>query len=79
MTTGNVTPMRFDDAVRALEACSRPEPWRWSRLLRRAHAVHHRTGRAPYGFLVPIVPPRHQAAVASLRPVDTRALVENTS
>ena len=34
---------------------------------------------APYGLLVPIVPPRHQAAVASLRPVDTRALVENTS
>ena len=27
----------------------------------------------------PIVPPRHQAAVASLRPVDTRARVENTS
>ena len=54
-------------------------PWRWLRWLGRAHAVHHRTGRAPYGLLVPIVPPRHQAAVASLRPVDTRALIENTS
>ena len=57
----------------------RPLPGRWLRWLGRAHAVHHRTGGAPYGFLVPIVPPRHQAAVASLRPVETRALVENTS
>jgi beta-carotene 3-hydroxylase len=54
-------------------------PGRWLRWLGRAHAVHHRTGGAPYGFLVPIVPPRHRAAVASLRPIDTRALVENTS
>ena len=42
-------------------------------------AVPDRAGGAPYGFRVPIAPPRHQAAVASLRPVDTRALVENTS
>jgi beta-carotene 3-hydroxylase len=54
-------------------------PGRWLRRLGRAHAVHHRTGEAPYGFLVPIVPARHRAAVASLRPVETRALVENTS
>ena len=30
-----------------------------------AHDVHHRTGGAPYGMLVPIVPRRHRAASAS--------------
>jgi beta-carotene 3-hydroxylase len=54
-------------------------PGRWLERLGRAHAVHHRTGAAPYGFLVPIVPARHRAAVASLRTVETRALVVNTS
>jgi beta-carotene 3-hydroxylase len=54
-------------------------PGRWLERLGRAHFVHHRTGAAPYGFLLPIVPARHRAAVASLRPVETRALVSNTS
>ena len=54
-------------------------PGRWLERLGRAHLVHHRTGAAPYGFLLPIVPARHRAAVASLRPVETRALVSNTS
>jgi beta-carotene 3-hydroxylase len=54
-------------------------PGRGLEWLGRAHAVHHRTGAAPYGFLVPIVPARHRAAVVSLRTVETRALVPNTS
>jgi beta-carotene 3-hydroxylase len=54
-------------------------PGRWLERLGLAHAVHHRTGAAPYGFLVPIVPAKHRAAVATLRPVATRALVPNTS
>jgi beta-carotene 3-hydroxylase len=29
---------------------------RYVRWVARAHALHHRTGRAPYGFLVPVVP-----------------------
>lgn len=41
-----------------------------------AHRVHHRTGRAPYGFLVPIVP---RAARATFTGVGTRARVANTS
>jgi beta-carotene 3-hydroxylase len=52
---------------------------RWLRWVARSHEVHHRTGRAPYGFLVPIVPSRFRVATDSLRPVDTRARVENTS
>jgi beta-carotene 3-hydroxylase len=54
-------------------------PGAWLERLGRAHDVHHRTGAAPYGFLVPIVPGRHRTAVASLRAVETRALAANTS
>ena len=52
---------------------------RWLRWVAASHAVHHRTGAAPYGFLVPIVPARHRPAVISLRPVPTRARLEKTS
>lgn len=52
---------------------------RWLRWVARSHAVHHRTGGAPYGFLVPIVPARFRAATASLRVVGTRARAANTS
>jgi beta-carotene 3-hydroxylase len=51
----------------------------WLRWVGERHAVHHRTGAAPYGFLVPIDLPRYQAAVASLRGVDTRARLAKTS
>lgn len=54
-------------------------PIPWLRKVAAAHAVHHRTGRAPYGFLVPIVPASERAATASLRGVGTRARAENTS
>jgi beta-carotene 3-hydroxylase len=54
-------------------------PGRWLRWVASCHAVHHRDGRAPYGFLVPIVPARHRAAVSAFRGVDTLARVENTS
>ena len=54
-------------------------PGPWLRWLAEAHAVHHRTAKAPYGFLVPVAPRRFRAATASLRLVDTRARVENTS
>lgn len=43
------------------------------------HAVHHSTGGAPYGFLVPIVPAKQRVAVAAFRSDDTRARRENTS
>ena len=57
------------------------------RWVARAHAVHHRDGRAPYGFLVPIVPTdrlgRDRSAddvtVASFRPSDRRARRVKTS
>jgi beta-carotene 3-hydroxylase len=52
---------------------------RWLRRVADAHAVHHRWGEAPYGFLVPIVPARFRAATATLRAVGTRARVEKTS
>jgi beta-carotene 3-hydroxylase len=52
---------------------------RWLRWVARSHEVHHRSGAAPYGFLAPIVPARFRQATASLRPVVTRARVENTS
>jgi beta-carotene 3-hydroxylase len=52
---------------------------RWLRFLARAHDVHHRSGAAPYGFLLPIVPARFRQATASLRPFDTRARAEKTS
>jgi beta-carotene 3-hydroxylase len=38
-----------------------PLPGRRSRYIHwvvRAHALHHRTGRGPYGFLVPVIPRR---------------------
>lgn len=44
-----------------------------------AHEVHHRFGAAPFGFLVPIVPSRHRAAVATLTVSGTRARTVNTS
>ena len=52
---------------------------RWLRWVAVSHGVHHRTGAAPYGFLLPIEPARYQAAVTSLRTVGTRALVAKTS
>lgn len=52
---------------------------RYLRRVAGAHAVHHRFGEAPYGFLVPIVPARHRAATQTLRPVATRARAEKTS
>ena len=52
---------------------------RWLRWVAASHGVHHRTGAAPYGFLVPIVPARQRPAVYSLRPVPTRARLEKTS
>jgi beta-carotene 3-hydroxylase len=51
----------------------------WLRHVAAAHAVHHRHGRAPYGFLVPIVPARLRAATVTLRAVGTRARREKTS
>jgi beta-carotene 3-hydroxylase len=54
-------------------------PGRWLRWVAASHGVHHRTGGAPYGFLVPIVPARFRAATATLRGVGTRARVVNTS
>jgi beta-carotene 3-hydroxylase len=55
-------------------------PGPWMRWVGRRHAVHHHTGAAPYGFLLPIAPPpRYRAAVTSLRGVETRARVANTS
>ena len=61
--------------------------------VREAHRLHHRSGRAPYGFLLPIVPaatagPRRKArdgetearaTVPSLRPSGTRARPAKTS
>jgi beta-carotene 3-hydroxylase len=52
---------------------------RWLRWVARSHAVHHRTGAAPYGFLLPIVPARCRAATRALRVPGTRARVEKTS
>lgn len=58
----------------------RPVPHgRYLQWVAAAHAVHHRGSRAPYGFLVPIVPARYRNAVTSLRGADTLARVENTS
>lgn len=58
----------------------RPQlPGRWLKRVAAAHAVHHRWGKAPYGFLLPIVPARFRAATASLRDAGTRARVEKTS
>ena len=54
-------------------------PGRWLRWLAAAHAVHHRGGGAPYGFLLPIVRVRQRSAVVTLRPVGTLARVEKTS
>jgi beta-carotene 3-hydroxylase len=54
-------------------------PGRWLRWLAACHRVHHRTGGAPYGFLVPIVPARQRTAVPALAGVETLARVENTS
>lgn len=57
--------------------------------VKEAHRAHHRTGAAPYGFLVPVVPRDRRrgsaddscavATVASLRPVETRTRPEKTS
>ena len=52
---------------------------RWLRHVAAAHAVHHRWGETPYGFLVPIVPARFRTATASFRAVGTRARLEKTS
>jgi beta-carotene 3-hydroxylase len=54
-------------------------PGRWLRWIAACHACHHRTGLAPYGFLVPIVPARYRPAVAAFRYAGTRARVEKTS
>jgi beta-carotene 3-hydroxylase len=57
--------------------------------VREAHRAHHRTGAAPYGFLVPVAPRDRRPGtsdvscavptVASLRPVETRSRPEKTS
>jgi beta-carotene 3-hydroxylase len=57
--------------------------------VREAHRAHHRTGGAPYGFLVPVVPRERRRVpievtcaaptVASLRPVESRSRPEKTS
>lgn len=52
---------------------------RYLRWVAANHGEHHRTGRAPYGFLVPVMPRNAPAMAPSLRGVDTRARVENTS
>jgi hypothetical protein len=44
-----------------------------------AHAVHHRTGGAPYGFLAPIVPASERAATQSFSAPGTRARSLQTS
>lgn len=54
-------------------------PGGWLRHVAAAHAVHHRWGEAPYGFLVPIVPARFRTATASFREDGTRARLEKTS
>lgn len=54
-------------------------PGRWLRWVADCHAVHHRWGRAPYGFLAPIVPSRYRSAVETLRYEGTRTRAENTS
>ena len=54
-------------------------PGRWLRWIAACHAIHHRTGLAPYGFLVPIVPAKYRPAVAAFRCVDSRARLEKTS
>lgn len=54
-------------------------PGRWLRWVAACHAVHHRTGKAPYGFLVPIVPARYRPAVTAFRRVGSRARLEKTS
>jgi beta-carotene 3-hydroxylase len=52
---------------------------RWLRYLADAHAVHHRTGAAPYGFLAPIVPMRERAATQTFSDPGTRTRPVHTS
>lgn len=52
---------------------------RYLHWLSESHEVHHRFGKAPYGFLVPIVPKKHRTATATFAGVATRARVRNTS
>jgi beta-carotene 3-hydroxylase len=47
---------------------STPALQRVARPWRDAHAVHHRLGRAPYGFLVPVTPRRWRAASTVAEP-----------
>jgi beta-carotene 3-hydroxylase len=54
-------------------------PGRLLRWVATCHAIHHRTGSAPYGFLVPIVPVKYRPAVAAFRWADRRARLEKTS
>jgi beta-carotene 3-hydroxylase len=54
-------------------------PGRWLGWIRACHAVHHQTGLAPYGFLVPIVPVRYRPAVTAFRCAGSRARLEKTS
>lgn len=77
---GTMYALVHDVAIHGRLTAGRPVlPGRWLRWVAQRHAVHHRTGAAPYGFLLPIERPRYQAAVASLRGVETRALAANTS
>jgi beta-carotene 3-hydroxylase len=54
-------------------------PGRWLRRIAACHAIHHRTGEAPYGFLVPIVPAKYRPAVVAFRQAETRARRVKTS
>ncbi len=52
---------------------------RWLRWVASGHGIHHRFEAAPYGFLLPMVPARHRAAVAALRSDGTVARHAKTS
>ena len=77
---GLVYAVVHDLCIHGRLSSGRPQlPGRWLKRVAAAHAVHHRYGVAPYGFLVPIVPARFRAATASFRGAGTRARVEKTS
>jgi beta-carotene 3-hydroxylase len=44
-------------------------PGRWLRWVASCHATHHRTGAAPYGFLLPLRPHAGGAGTRAVRPL----------